>query len=143
MQGSRDFVPYIASLARPPAITRIMVRMGDEADAVVVAVPFTAVRELEREALAFPVPVLRGTVLDAVVSVGVDSAALVTLLQAPDSVRAFAAWIRDRCARSGDSIELKARRGSRRVRLTVDGDIDVGVVADFIAAAFDDHDFQA
>ncbi len=90
----------------------IMIRMGDSADeqAVIVAVPVDAVRELEREGLAFALPILRGTVTDAVVMVGMDAAALVTLLQAPDSIRAFAAWIRDRYARRGDSIELRARR---------------------------------
>jgi len=116
--------------------------MEDEADVVVVAVPFDAVRELEDEELAFPIPVVRGPVLEAIVSVGTDSAALVTLLQAPDSVRAFAVWIRDRCARSGESIELSARRGHRQVRLTVNGDIHIGVVADFLVAAFADDDPQ-
>jgi hypothetical protein len=118
----------------------IMMRVDDNAEAAIVAVPFDAVYELEREGLAFPLPVLRGTVIDAVVTIGMDSAALVTLLQAPDSLRAFAAWVRDRCARSGDSIELSARRGGRRLHLTVDGDIDVGIVADFLAATFADHD---
>jgi hypothetical protein len=120
-----------------------MVRVEDRAEAAIVAVPFDAVRELERERLALPLPVLRGTVLDVAVTVGMDSAALVTLFQAPDSIRAFAAWVRDRCARSGNSIELSAKRGGRRVRLKVDGDIDVGVVADFLAAAFADHDSPA
>jgi hypothetical protein len=119
-----------------------MVRVEDEADTVVVAVPFDAVRELEDEELAFPIPVVRGPGLEAIVSVGMDSASLVTLLQAPDSVRAFAVWIRDRCARSGESIELSARRGRRRVRLTVNGDIRAGVVADFLVAAFADDDPQ-
>ncbi len=130
------------ALTRTSRHAEIMVRVEVKADGVVVAVPFGAVRELERDGLAFPLPVLRGTVLDAVVTVGMDSAALVTLLQAPDSVRAFAAWIRDRCARSGDSIKLDARRGSRQVHLTVSGDVDVDVVADFLAAAFADHDSQ-
>jgi hypothetical protein len=118
--------------------------MGDSADeqAVIVAVPVDAVRELEREGLAFALPILRGTVIDAVVMVGMDAAALVTLLQAPDSIRAFAAWVRDRYVRRGDSIELRARRGDLQVHLTVDGDIDVEVVADFLAAAFADHDPQ-
>ena len=120
-----------------------MVHVEDRAEAAIVAVPFDAVRELERERLALPLPVLRGTVLDVAVTVGMDSAALVTLLQAPDSIRAFAAWVRDRCARSSNSIELSAKRGGRRVRLKVDGDIDVGVVADFLAAAFADHDSPA
>jgi hypothetical protein len=109
---------------------------------MIVAVPFDAVRELEQERLALPRPVFRGAALDAVVAVGMDAAALVTLLQTPDSVRAFATWVRDRCTQSRDSIELSARRGGRQVRLTVDGDIDVGVVADFLAAAFADRDTE-
>jgi hypothetical protein len=120
----------------------IMMSVEDRTEVGIVAVPPDAVRELERERLALPLPVLRGTVLDAVVTVGMDSAALVTLLQAPDSIRAFAEWVRDRCTRSGDSIELSAKRGGRRVRLTVDGDIDVDVVANFLVAAFTDHDSQ-
>lgn len=113
--------------------------MKDRAEAAIVAVPLDAVRELERKGLAFPLPVLRGAVLDAVVMVGMDSATLVTLLQTPDSVQAFAAWLRDRCARKGDSIELSARRGNRRVHLTVDGDVDVGIVARFLVEAFADR----
>ena len=120
----------------------IMIRMEDRTELAIVAVPPDAVRELEREGLALRLPVLRGAVLDAAVTVGMDSAALVTLLQAPDSIRAFAVWIRDRCARSGNSIELSARRAGRRVRLRVDGDIDVGVVANFLVAAFADDDSQ-
>jgi hypothetical protein len=116
-----------------------MVRMANTPDAMIVAVPANAARELEREGLAFPLSVFRGAVLDAGVTVGMDAAALVTLMQAPDSIRAFAAWVRDRCGRSGDSIELKARRGDRSVHLTVDGDIDINVVAAFLAAAFADH----
>jgi hypothetical protein len=115
-------------------------RMADRAKTVVVAVHSDAVRELEHEGLAFPVPVLRGPVLDAVVTIGMDSTSLVTLLQAPDSIRAFAAWVRDRCARSGDSIELNAKRGRRQVHLTVRGDVDINVVADFLVSAFADHD---
>ena len=122
--------------------TEMMIRMEDMGEVVIVAVPFDAVNELECQELAFELPNLRGAVLDAVVAVGMDSAALVTLLQAPDSVRAFAAWVRNRCERSGDSIELMARRGNRRVRLTVDGNIDVKVVADFLAAAFAENDPQ-
>jgi hypothetical protein len=116
--------------------------MEDKADTVIVAVPFDAVRELENEGLAFSLPVFRGATLEAVVSIGMDSAALVTLLQAPDSVRAFAAWIRRRYASSGNSIEVTATRGNRRIHLKVDGDIEVGVVADFLATAFADHESQ-
>jgi hypothetical protein len=121
----------------------IRVEDGFDQDAVIVAVPGDAVEELEREGLASSLPSLRGTVLDAVVMVGMDAAVLVTLLQTPDSVRAFAAWIRGRCARSGVSIELSAQRGNRRVHLIVDGDIDVEVVADFLVAAFRDRSPQA
>ena len=117
--------------------------MEDKADTVIVAVPFDAVRELEREGLASPLPVFRGAVLDAVVTIGMDSAALVTLLQAPDSVRAFAAWLRHRCVSSGNSIEINATRGDRRVHLKIDGDIDVNVVTNFLLAAFTDHKSQS
>jgi hypothetical protein len=108
--------------------------------AVALAVPADHVLELEQEGLAFAVPVFRGAVLDAVVTVGMDASTLVTLLQAPDSVRAFAAWVRGRCARSGNSIELTARRGDLRMHLMVDGDIDVSVVAAFLEGAFKDPD---
>jgi hypothetical protein len=111
-------------------------------EAVIVAVPSDAVSELEREGLALPLPILRGPVLDAVVTVGADAATLVSLLQAPDAVRAFAAWVRDKCARSGDSIELTARSGARRVHLKVDGRIDAAVVADFLTAAMKGDDTQ-
>jgi hypothetical protein len=110
----------------------------DDTQTVVIAVPSDAVGELKRKGLAVPVRKVRGAALDVVVTVGMDSAALVTLLQAPDSVRAFAAWVRGRCARSNESIELNARRGGRRVHLVVDGDVDVGAVADFLARAFAD-----
>ena len=115
-----------------------MMRVEKVAGAAVVAVPLDAVRELERGGLASPLPVLRGAAAQAVVMVGSDAAVLVTLLQAPDAVRAFGAWIRDRCKRSGDSIEISASRGDRRLRLKVDGDVDVAVVADFLAAALAD-----
>jgi hypothetical protein len=108
--------------------------------AAIIAVPVDALDELEREGLTDPLPILRGAAVDALVAVGMDAAALVTLLQTPDSVRAFAVWIRGRCARPGDSIELTARRGDRWVHLTIDGDIDIGIVADFLRAAFADRD---
>jgi hypothetical protein len=122
----------------------IMRRVGDQSndETMVIAVPVDAVEELEREGLVFALPILRGPVLDAVVMIGMDAAALVTLLQAPDSIHAFAAWLRDRCARGDDSIEIRARRRGLEVHLTVDGDIDVEVVADFLVAAFADHNPQ-
>lgn len=115
-----------------------MASVENMAGSVVVAVPLDAVRELERGGFAAPLPVLRGGVLSAVVMVGSDAAALVALLQAPDAVRAFAAWIRDRCKRSGTSLEISVNRGDRRIRLTVDGDIDVGIVTDFLTSALAD-----
>jgi hypothetical protein len=107
-------------------------------DRVIVAVPAVDAAELESIGLAFPMPVFRGAVLDAAVTIGTDASTLITLLQAPDAIHALAAWVRDRCASPNDSIEIKAQRGGRRVQLTVDGDIDINVVADFLAAAFQD-----
>ena len=104
------------------------------AEAMIVAVPFDTVSELESQGLAFRLPVFRGAVLDAVVTLGTDAATLVSLLQAPDAIRAFAAWVRDRCSRTGDSIELTARSGDRLIHLKVDGRIDARVVADFLMA---------
>jgi hypothetical protein len=114
----------------------------DEAEAMIVAVPFDAVSELANERLASPLPVFRGAALDAVVTVGTDAATLVSLLQAPDAIRAFATWVRSRCERSGDSIELTARSGHRRVSLKVDGRIDAAIVADFLKAAMKSDDNQ-
>jgi hypothetical protein len=110
--------------------------MDDSGRAAIVAVPFDAVDELEREDLAQALPVFRGAAFDAVVTIGMDSAALVTLLQAPDSIRAFAAWVRHRYANSENSVSINAKRGKRHVYLKVDGDIDVGIIADFLMAAF-------
>lgn len=66
--------------------------------------------------------------------VGADAATLVSLMQAPDAIRAFAAWLHARCTRSGDSIELSARSGDRRLYLKVDGRIGAGAVADLLMA---------
>jgi len=103
---------------------------------VIVAVPVDAVTELQRDGLADPLPVFRGAALDAVVTVGMDAAALVTLLQTPESLRAFAAWVRSRCTRSHPSLELSVRRGDQKIQLTVDGDVAVESVAEFLVAAF-------
>jgi hypothetical protein len=106
---------------------------------MIVAVPLDAVADLESKSLAWRVPVFRGAVIDAVVAVGTDAATLVSLLQAPDAIRAFAAWVRDRCSRSRDSIVLTARSGDQRVHLKVDGHIDVRAIADFLTAALKDN----
>lgn len=107
---------------------------------VVVAVPADAAAEMEREGLAERLPAFRGAALDAVVTVGADAATLVTLLQAPDAIRAFATWIRARCVRSGTSIEITVRRGDRRLDIHGDGDIAIETVVDFLAAAFKESD---
>jgi hypothetical protein len=103
---------------------------------VIVAVPADAADELAREGLAEQLPVFRGTAFDAVVAVGTDAATLVTLLQTPDAIRAFAAWVHARCTRSGDSIEITVKRGSRGLHMEVQGDIAIENVAEFLAAAF-------
>jgi hypothetical protein len=110
--------------------------MEEITEQVVVAVPADVVPELEREGLAERLPAFRGPALDAVVSVGTDAATLITLLQAPDAIKAFAAWIRTRCMRSRTSIEITVRSGNRRLHIDGDGDIAVQAVADFLTAAF-------
>lgn len=107
----------------------------DRAGSVVVAVPADVVLELEREGLATRALVRRGPIVDTIVTVGADSATLVTLLQTPDSVRAFARWVHRRCARSGESIDISIRRAGQQVHIVVDGNIDVGTVANFLATA--------
>jgi hypothetical protein len=111
-----------------------------EQQRVMVAVPADAAAELEREGLAERLPAFRGATLDAVVTVGTDAAVLVTLLQAPDAIRAFAAWIRARCVRSGASIEITVRHGDRRLRIDGDGDIAIESVADFLTTVFKEGD---
>jgi hypothetical protein len=106
---------------------------------VIVAVPFDDVTELEDEGLANALPVFRGAVFDAVVSVGTNAATLVTLLQTPDSIRAFAAWIRRRHAQADTSIEVSAKHGDLSVRLTVKGDISIEVLTEFLTRAFEDR----
>lgn len=117
---------------RPAVATGIMGFMDDRDEAIVVAVPPDAVADLESMGLAFPRPVLRGAALEAVVTVGTDAATLVSLLQAPDAIRAFAAWVRGRCVRSGDSIELSARSGDLRVHLKVYGHTDASRIVEFL-----------
>jgi len=109
--------------------------VDDSREAMIVAVPFDAVSELEASGLAIPVRVFRGAALQAVVTVGTDAATLVSLMQAPDAVRAFAGWVRARCQRSGESIELSARSGDRRIHVKIDGRVDTRAIADFLMAA--------
>jgi hypothetical protein len=109
----------------------------------VVAVPLDMVEELEGNGLASPLPIFRGAVVEVLVTIGMDSAMLVTLLQTPESVRAFATYIRARCTRTGNTIQISAKRGNKQVHITVDGDIDVAIVADFLTAAFADRPTQS
>lgn len=102
---------------------------------MVVAVPDDAVDELVGNGLASEIPTLRGPVLDAVLTVGVDSAALVTLLQTPDTLRTFAAWVRQRATAHRDEIRISARREGRVVELQVRGDVPVDTVATFLSDA--------
>jgi len=108
---------------------------GESAAAVLIAVPTGAVEELERSGLAWSVPTVRGPLLDAVVTVGVDSAALVTLLQTPFTVRDFAVWISGWARRTGDSIQVTGRQGGKQIKLRVDGGVSPEVVADFLRDA--------
>jgi hypothetical protein len=113
-------------------------QMDSEQDqnTIIIAVPFDAVDDLENQGLACPLPVLRGAGIQALVSLGMDSAAFVTLLQAPEAIRAFAAWIRARCTRANTTIDISVKQGDRRIHLTADGNIDIGIVAAFLEAAF-------
>jgi len=104
--------------------------------AVVLAVPEETLDELLEAGLVKTIPTIRGPVMEAVATIGANSAVLVTLLQAPETVRAFAAWLVAWVRRREDTVTINARRGSRRVELRVDGDVPMDVVADFLSAAF-------
>ena len=109
---------------------------GDGPAAVIIAVPEDTVDELTDAGLVRDLPTLRGPVFDAVVTVGMDSAALVTLLQAPDTVRAFATWLVERVRHQKDTVRITGRRGDRSINLEVGGDVPVEAVTDFLLAAF-------
>jgi hypothetical protein len=107
---------------------------------MLVAVPTTAVADLTARSLATLLPDARSSVLDAVVAIGTDVGTVVTLIQGPDAVRALAEWIRGLFARTGTSVQIVARRGDRRVKLSVDGDVPLDTVAKFLTAAFNDEE---
>jgi len=106
-----------------------------EPAAAVVAVPEDAAEELAAAGLVRAIPTIRGPVLEAAVVVGSNAASLVTLLQAPDAIRAFAAWVVSWARRRTDTIEISGRNAGRRVELRVDGDVPVEAVAEFLVAA--------
>lgn len=108
----------------------------DQPAAVVIAVPDDDVDELVAAGLVVEIPTLRGPILDAVVTVGTSAATLVTLMQAPDTVRAFAAWLTGRAGQRGDGMTLTGRRGDRTVRMEIDGDVPAEAV---LRAVFRDH----
>lgn len=100
-----------------------------------IAVPEDAVDELVSADLVHRLPTLRGPVFDAVVTVGMDSAALVTLMQTPDAIRAFAAWLTERVRRKKDGITITATHDGRSLHLEVNGSVPVEAVSDFLMAA--------
>jgi hypothetical protein len=108
-----------------------------------VAVPKDLADDLLGNGLAGPVPVFRGAVLDAVIVVGTDAGTVVTLMQAPESVRRFAGWLREHAARHEDSIKVEARRGGRSLTLRVDGSVPVETITGFIADALADDDVRS
>jgi hypothetical protein len=102
---------------------------------VLIAVPEDAVDELVSAGLVRELPTLRGPVFDAVVNVGMDSAALVTLMQAPDAIRAFATWLTEWVRGKKDGITIIANLDGRSLRLEVKGTVPIDAVSDFLTAA--------
>jgi hypothetical protein len=123
--------------------------MSDDIDfgasVFLVAVPDDAVDELVDAGLAEKVPALRGPVLDAIVNIGVDSSALVTLMQAPDVLRAFAAWVTGRARKQRDGITITGQLNGCEFRIEVryDGSVPdrsapVKAVAELLSAIIRD-----
>jgi hypothetical protein len=104
----------------------------------VLAVPDDAVGELVDAGLVEEMLTFRGAVLDAVINVGVDSAALVTLAQAPGTLHEFATWLVSRAKRQGKFIQISAERAGRRVELRVTGDFSAEAVTAFLVSALPD-----
>lgn len=107
---------------------------------VVISVPQDSVDELVQSGLAARAPILRGELIEAVIAVGVDSAALVTLLQTPQTIQAFATWIRARVIQKEERITIRGNRGNRALRVDVDGDVPVEAIARFLREALGDED---
>jgi len=102
---------------------------------VLIAVPEDTVDELVSADLVRELPTLRGPVFDAVVTVGMDSAALVTLMQAPDAIRAFATWLTEWVRGKQDGITITANHDGRSLHLEVKGSVPIEAVSDFLTAA--------
>jgi hypothetical protein len=108
-----------------------------EAQRAIVAVSADAAAELEREGLVDRLPAFRG--LEAVFAVGADAATLVTLLQTPDAIRAFATWLRARCARTSTSVDIIIKRDHKTIHVQSEG-VSIESLTDFITAAFEEDD---
>ena len=112
---------------------------ADDVPAALVAVTGDMADELQRIGLAEPLPTLRGAAIDAAVMVGTDAATIVTLMQTPEAIRAFAGWLHDRFSRRGDSIKIQGRRHGITVTLQVDGSVPVEIITGFIADVLSDQ----
>lgn len=109
---------------------------GASPPAVVIAVPDDALDALLGEGLVEEVVILRGPAVEAAITIGVDAAALVTLMQTPSTIRQFAAWLVERAKRRANVICISGQRAGRRVELRVTGEVSVDAVAEFISAVF-------
>jgi hypothetical protein len=112
---------------------------ADNAPAALVAITGDMVDELHRAGLVTPLPTLRGAAIDVAIMVGTDAATIVTLIQTPEAVRAFAGWLHDRFSRRGDSIKIEGRRHGISVTLQVDGSVPVETITGFIADVLSDQ----
>jgi hypothetical protein len=114
--------------------------VGDESSVeAVIAVPDDAVDELIEDGLVEEMLASRGPIVEAVIEVGVDSAALVTIIQATDSIRRFAAWLIGRARARGDSVIVTGNRSGRQVELRVTGDAPIDAVSNFLSTVFRDR----
>ncbi|HAM21919.1 MAG TPA: hypothetical protein DCQ04_06540 [Actinobacteria bacterium] len=103
-----------------------------------IAIPLDSAEELFEACLVSEIPAVRGLALEAVVSVAVNSSVtLVTLMQAPESIRSFSAWVVNRSHRSSETIRISGRRNGRAIDLEVNGDVPIEAVTEFLRAALE------
>jgi hypothetical protein len=101
-----------------------------------IAVPDDAVGELVEVRLVSKLPKRRGAAgLNAVLTIGTGSAALVRLTQAPATVYLLGTWVAARARRRAEIITITGNRPSNSVRFQVHGDEPLEVVANYLAAA--------
>jgi hypothetical protein len=112
---------------------------AEEVPAALLAVTADMADDLQRTGLAAPLPTLRGAVIDAAIMMGTNAATIVTLMQTPDSIRAFAGWLHDRFSRHGDSIKIQGRHHGISVTLQVDGSVPVETITEFITEVLRDR----